>query len=717
MGNNIDRTYKEQEKAIGSKKISFELNIYFIGEEVNIIYERFKALKENNDDIYSFWNYYYHDGEDKSFQSQKEGISKIFKEKQEKFKEDPKNSFKEVVIVKFKERNKEKIEEIFETFASEKSDVYCPFIIFFFDDVNNDLDKVVPDEDEYYISPMKVSTFKFDKLESDSTKEFHKHLLRICSYYNELGEQFLVWTQKSDEPYVYDLIDSEFNSYINIFCLGKTGSGKSTFLNKFFGEKKCKQGGTGLSTTSKIVRFGIDKVPIRIYDIPGFEDEKTINIVNDKLIQISKELNSDKDKIHLILYFIDYNEHTVFYGMENKIIETLKTNNKDIRIIFIMTHSTTDPYELIEVKTVKKKKKDNFENKLQTIINVITSVFGSSYSYETEYFQKNSLIQKNIIFTNLEEDYEHEVKPFGFDKVIKAIYNTLIEGNDINKLRKIREKLSYEIINKIKNDEALNKEIEENLSNGYLFHYASFSLQKEKAIKEAEKLYNGMFTIGMNLLAILPIFRDVKIGALSYHKKQFKKQLNRIFGFNIENPKFDSVEETEIDKINSEYLEKKEIERINYQKKDINNEINKDCIANEVSSSWIFANEAVGYVSFICLFGGPVLMPIGAIGTIATSVTSYQQFKTDCKEYFEQYKKHFEDYKYYSLFNFINSIIYGIEYFENYIMSFENKAAPSVTNVRENMKKEIQQELNTTKGNDKSIENENEIRKNIPYLN
>ena len=43
---------------------------------------------------------------------------------------------------------------------------------------------------------------------------------------------------------------------------------------------------------TKFVRFGIDDFPIRIYDIPGFEGKDSINIVNNKLIETTKEMNN-----------------------------------------------------------------------------------------------------------------------------------------------------------------------------------------------------------------------------------------------------------------------------------------------------------------------------------------------------------------------------------------------------------------------------------------
>ena len=67
-------------------------------------------------------------------------------------------------------------------------------------------------------------------------------------------------------------------------------------------------------------------------------------------------------------------------------------------------------------------------------------------------------------------------------------------------------------------------------------------------------------------------------------------------------------------------------------------EIKKNYHESEVSSTWILANEAIGYISYICLFGGPIGICLGSIGVVGTSIVSYQQFKKDCTEYFEEYK-------------------------------------------------------------------------------
>ena len=93
-------------------------------------------------------------------------------------------------------------------------------------------------------------------------------------------------------------------------------------------------------------------------------------------------MTTDKDKIHLILYFINNKDETLIYEMERKIIETLKKNNNDVRIIFVMTHSSIDPYTLkTEKKSKLKRKFDIMKDKVNKAINVISAIYGEPYTF------------------------------------------------------------------------------------------------------------------------------------------------------------------------------------------------------------------------------------------------------------------------------------------------------------------------------------------------
>jgi hypothetical protein len=254
------------------------------------------------------------------------------------------------------------------------------------------------------------------------------------------------------------------------------------------------------------------------------------------------------------------------------------------------------------------------------------------------------------------------------------------------------------------------------LGQSYLLNQTTFALQKEKAIAEATKLYNNMFNIGNTATLLLPFARDIKVGILKYQKFMFKKNLQKIFGFSIKSDSFEDVEKmNSYSNINQNYFEKKEIEKENKEKESLVKEIRNNYHETEVNSAWILTNEAVGVVSFACLFGGPIALTIGGAGLIGTSYVSYKQFKKDCTEYFEQYKKCYEENKYYSLLNFIISIQKGIEFFRKYLEDLKNdnnqmfdlQAGPIAEGINENIKVEL---------NSMDVENK-EIYEQIPVLN
>ena len=142
-------------------------------------------------------------------------------------------------------------------------------------------------------------------------------------------------------------------------------------------------------------------------------------------------------------------------------------------------------------------------------------------------------------------------------------------------------------------------------------------------------------------------------------------------------------------------MKTKKKEKDNSNKKELIKEIRKDYHETEVSSAAIVANEVIGVVSYICLFGGPIGMTIGGVGIVGTSYISFNQFKKDCTEYFEQYKKHYEENKYLSLLNYVVSVQKGIQYFKAYVDNMENEcnkvednnsSAPNPSEINETIK-------------------------------
>ena len=60
MGSNCTKSYEEQKKALEKKIISFELNLYFIGEDIEPLYKNFNSRKQQDTgEIYSYWEIFY----------------------------------------------------------------------------------------------------------------------------------------------------------------------------------------------------------------------------------------------------------------------------------------------------------------------------------------------------------------------------------------------------------------------------------------------------------------------------------------------------------------------------------------------------------------------------------------------------------------------------------------------------------------------------------
>ena len=128
MGNNQTSSYDEQTNAIKNKMISFELNLYFIGNDICFLCENMEKEKnQGKGGIICYWNFFYYTG---NYEEQLISIKSSFLKRLNNFKEDITQKFKEVIIVKLSKKDENKINEILNIFAKEK-DVYCPFYFFY----------------------------------------------------------------------------------------------------------------------------------------------------------------------------------------------------------------------------------------------------------------------------------------------------------------------------------------------------------------------------------------------------------------------------------------------------------------------------------------------------------------------------------------------------------------------------------------------------------
>ena len=246
-----------------------------------------------------------------------------------------------------------------------------------------------------------------------NTKENHKKILlpilKVYSYYNQLGDGF--FKDITDMNLKIEGLDEEFKylsntHYFNILLCGRTGTGKSTFINKVMGEKKSFTLKTISAGTFRNNYYIHKKFPIKIIDVCGFaegtegkdnfEKMKSIynknldNIIIDPSLSDIFDFYEDKrNNIHLLLYFNIFDDkYDVLPGELPVILEAI---DKKIPIIFIVNKC---PDEIFDEDL------DDAKD-LQEIIN------------DT---------RKETLYKDFETYFINCLNGNGFDKLLKGIY-------------------------------------------------------------------------------------------------------------------------------------------------------------------------------------------------------------------------------------------------------------------------------------------------------
>ena len=634
------------------------MNIYIISDEYKE--EDFK-IKTGEKDITFFWKVYH---------QKRENQKKIFTEFEKRLaqiRKDSKENFNELFILQVKNQEDKLIKSLFENLnkiIKETENYNIPFIFFLVDDVSNEKITIKkPEEEEYErFSQTKMYTFPFKQDEKIKIK-FKNLLYRCCSYYNELGDLFQIF----GVPYNLSFAET-FPVYINILLIGRSGAGKSTFINRVIGDYLAKEGGTSYSTSKKITKYHLHNKPIRFIDSPGFEDEKTSKNVIRRLDELDNNFQKEKDQIHLILYFIDGSSENKFLNIERDVLDCLTKNPKPI--LFIASHTNNDPCN------IKLKKKYN--NELRKIKDALLKILGEeNYKKLLGEEPKNEKEEKIILVNFKKSDLgPTTIKPFGIDKIFNRLFSYLDSASKIleaaQMLIKDSEKKGYN-----GDDGYLEKHLKAILKDNIFFqNIQSFDDLEEKYEKAARSVIRWQ-TFKAGTTGTIPI---IDISSHYYIKKSLKKQIAAIYGFDIE-----KEEEEKKKKINEKNKLKytdnieeldKEIEKTKKKNEKAEKEINQNTQSSYGNAGkvglGIVCGEAGLYLESTAMTalrytGAQLLMGLQIV--IGSVYGGYKMYSNG-EEILEIYKKKFHEKKYESLVNFIQAFKDAIEYLEKIANGF-----------------------------------------------
>ena len=357
-----------------NNSISYYMCLNFIGKSMDKLlyclsenpYESFANERKEKKTLYDYWDYLYNP--DLDFYGQMAITMNRLKIQKDSLT----LNNKECLIVRVSNIESIEIQHVLDKVNSLNREHYIPLILFLCNSFEeDDLQKFKFDEKRY--SKIDNRMIFFEKYEEDIIDEekmrrIRYRLERFCSYHNELGDRFTIG--KDDYKNDYDLTEMNFPFTVNICCLGRFGKGKSTGTNIILGEKNAKENKSGTSATLKINYYQVINAPVKVYDLPGFENQQTISNAVKQFKYLNEEIRQLQDQIHIFLYFIKSTDERMFSEMEYKIFKQI-LKHKDSFVIYVLTHSSekTDKNEIYDMINTgirgvidNKKKKKEFIN-------------------------------------------------------------------------------------------------------------------------------------------------------------------------------------------------------------------------------------------------------------------------------------------------------------------------------------------------------------------
>ena len=165
------------------------------------------------------------------------------------------------------------------------------------------------------------------------------------------------------------------NEPVRILLLGKTGVGKSAFINYFIGQNVA-ESASGMPVTQEMNEYAtaIGNFPISIYDTKGIETLDADMQVNELIKEIKKRNNSDNvfEWFHTIFYCVSM-ANARFEDFEIKFIKRL---SKEIsqHVHIILTYCDCDACSESAVDEMKQKIKSDLSGNEQIKVYEVVSV-------------------------------------------------------------------------------------------------------------------------------------------------------------------------------------------------------------------------------------------------------------------------------------------------------------------------------------------------------
>lgn len=378
----------EENTKLEDMKENYYLDVNFIAEgekNQNDLINLIKSLKVKNinklasqkteEDLFTlfdYWDYYYDFNQ--TFSNQ---CNNIFL----KIKKDNIYEFKSCLVVKVNHPNSDEVRHILLKMNEIEDKDFMPLVLFLCDN------KITFSKEEYPdIDQRLIFSEKYSENFEDEDNPIYRVLMKFCSIFNELGDKFTIG--KGDKVNDYCLTKRIFPFNINIICIGRIRQGKSTCVNFILNEMRARESNSGTSQTKKMTYYQVNDYPIKILDLPGFENKETVINLVKELKNLKVKLEKMKDRIHIILYVIDFQETTKFIQDEILIFEEL-LNHTEAKVIYVFTKSS---------KTQKKQK--NIIKKTQQSIDSLIR----NCNEKEKINNKMKISEDNSVFVNFIED-------------------------------------------------------------------------------------------------------------------------------------------------------------------------------------------------------------------------------------------------------------------------------------------------------------------------